>query len=399
MASPTVIQSPRSANVIGGATTINIDVDRDIKLLDGDKWPFLALMKIMKRKRKGNSYKVEWNEDSLNPRWDQANGAITDSGTSLVVVNGTRFTVGVQIYVPRTGEILDVTARTTNTLTVTRGFGSTTAAAINDNEDLMILAPAAEDGATAVSGKSTLLSRKYNYIQEIRSGSFGPTWQTPMYDTFGDTEAYQKRKKMVEQFIDIEKALWFNVRNLATTGTHYKSTMGGILEYLTDNITTIAGPLTESELDYWMEDVFQYDPDEPRVLFCGKRPISAIDGFAKEKLSPSSVLGTYGINIDKYQTSHGQLLIKKHPMFCEKAPSQSSTGYTLHALQKMAVAICMSSVAYVTYTHPELGDTELIWEPNVETPGQHSKLGEYTSMVSLQFENVEKHGKLLDVRS
>jgi len=399
---PTMVSDPRSFNTVGGATKVAIDVDRSkIYLLEPNRWPLLALMKVVKKRRKAKSYKVEWDEDVLNPRWDQINkvGGYTASDTDLIVDNAGRFKAKDMLYVPRTGERMSITSISSPTLTVVRGWGSSTAAALLNDDDIYIIGNAAEDGATVQAGRTTQVTRNYNYMQEIRSGSFGQTWQTQMWDMFKDTPQYQKKKKLIEQMVQIEQSLIFGVKYLdTTTGTHARSTMGGLLEWITDNVYEVNGSLSESDLEEeFLEDLFQYDSEDPRVLFCGKRLISVIDGFGREKYTPSKVAGEYGINIDKYRTSHGSLMIKKHPLLSEKSASQTSSGYALNNLQKMGFAVSLADITYVTSTHPEFGDSELIYDPSVEAKGEHAKKGEYTSFASLQFVKSPKHGEITGV--
>src|SRR6059058_3315584 len=98
--------------------------------------------------RAAHSTVHEWLEDALLPNSDQINdstygNATTD--TQFVVDHADRFRVGDQIKVTTSNEVMLVTAVNTgtNTLTVTRGYGGTTAAALADNQPLIILGNAA----------------------------------------------------------------------------------------------------------------------------------------------------------------------------------------------------------------------------------------------------------------
>ena len=90
----------------------------------------------------------EWLEDALLPNTDRVNdatyaNALTD--TTFVVENANRFRIGDQIRLEGKAEILLVTAVNTgtNTLTVTRGYGGSTAEALADDLVVHILGNAA----------------------------------------------------------------------------------------------------------------------------------------------------------------------------------------------------------------------------------------------------------------
>lgn len=117
------------------SNSIVIDMSDTIAELEPDEAPLTVfLMKLAKEN--AQSYKVEWLENRGRAHWTQVNNGAgyADSATSIVVDDGTIIAVGDNVKVARTGEVMRVTAVSTNTLTVTRAFGETAAAAINDND-------------------------------------------------------------------------------------------------------------------------------------------------------------------------------------------------------------------------------------------------------------------------
>ena len=77
-----------------------------------------------------------WNEEALNARTATVNGSITSTATSLILTtgHGVRATVGALAYdtTINSTEVFQVTAISTDTLTIVRGYNSTTAASIAD---------------------------------------------------------------------------------------------------------------------------------------------------------------------------------------------------------------------------------------------------------------------------
>src|SRR5688572_10171538 len=96
----------------------------------------------------------EWLEDALLANTDAINDAtysnpLTD--TAFVVDDASRFRVGDQVRLEGKTEVMLVTAvdTGTNTLTVVRGYGGSTAQALADNAIVVILGNAALEGGDA----------------------------------------------------------------------------------------------------------------------------------------------------------------------------------------------------------------------------------------------------------
>src|SRR4051812_48457853 len=112
----------------------------------------------------------EWLEDALLPNTDAINDATyanATTDTSFVVDHADRFRVGDQIQIDASAEVMLVTAVNTgtSTLTVVRGYGGSTAAALADNQVLHILGNAALEGDAADTARFASRSRKTNYTQ------------------------------------------------------------------------------------------------------------------------------------------------------------------------------------------------------------------------------------------
>lgn len=142
------------------------DVADRLAYLDPNAAPFTLLTRKADT-RVAESYKFEWFEKELSPKLDQVNnGAGYAAGaTSIVVDNGAYFRVGDIVQVARTAEVFRVTAISSNTLTVVRAVGETSAAAMVDNDDLFILGSAYAEGASVGTEHSHQETAVYNYTQ------------------------------------------------------------------------------------------------------------------------------------------------------------------------------------------------------------------------------------------
>jgi hypothetical protein len=125
-------------------------------------------------RRAARSTVHEWLEDSLLPNQDAVSDAsITNptTETAFGVVNIERFRVGDQVSVEGKAEVMLVTATDAGggTLTVTRGYGGSTAATLADGDVLRIIGNAALEGADADAARFTARRRQTNYTQIFAS--------------------------------------------------------------------------------------------------------------------------------------------------------------------------------------------------------------------------------------
>lgn len=113
------------------------------------------------------STKVEWIEDTMSPYTTTTAEDMTDSETDMDVASGTGsyFRQGDIIRVG--SEYMLVTAVSTDTLTITRGYGSTTAATSTSGAAVTLLTRAMPEGADATTGHTTTTTQPYNYSQII----------------------------------------------------------------------------------------------------------------------------------------------------------------------------------------------------------------------------------------
>src|SRR4051812_45330168 len=222
--------------------------------------------------RSARSTVHEWLEDALLPNTDRVNdatytNALTD--TTFVVDNGSRFRAGDQIRLEGKTEVMLVPAVNTgtNTLTVTRGYGGSTAQALADDLVVSILGNAALEGDDASSARFTARSRKTNYTQIFAStvevsGSELAVRQVGVRDELD----YQKVQRTRELLRDLESSI-LNGRAPAATqegSATVRRTMRGIRSFVASNIfePDVAGfpsnmDLTEAQLNFALRQIWQ----------------------------------------------------------------------------------------------------------------------------------------------
>ena len=255
----------------------------------------------------------EWLEDALLPNTDKVNdnvfaNATTD--TQFVVNDATRFRVGDQIKLQTKSEIMLVTAINTgtNTLTVVRGYGGSTAEALFDQAAIVILGNAALEGDDAASPRFTSRVRKTNYTQIFAttvevSGSELAVRQLGVRDELD----YQKVQRTRELLRDLENSV-LNGRAPAANpeGTSsVRRTMRGIRSFISThnfrsgvngfpNETT----LTEEQLNLAMREIWKLSNGHVDLIVVGGAEKRAINQFIAQ-------VRRFDENTDKFRGSIG----------------------------------------------------------------------------------------------
>lgn len=401
-------------HIIGSRTTLSIeqsqripDVDDKLFLLEPGESPLTAfLTQIGKISDGGGKFKgmalqkrVVYNpefteyEDQYSGVWAQINnGAGYASGATALVVDNPSAAIFSKfdlIKNTRTGEIMRVTAvdYSTQTLTVTRGAGATAAAAINDNDWLLVIGPAFEEGSKSGDSNTTKLVKVTNYSQIFKT-KFGVTQTENASKLYlsanpGGDLRYLRAKYGIEQAKKIERAYWFNEKKEVTgpDGKPLRLT-GGILEAITTagNVQDeAASALTETEFRSFLQNyAFKYGSSE-KYFFCGNIVLGYLESFAANKLYIVPSDKTYGVEVRKYQSSFGTLNIIRHPMF-----ENQYAG--------MGVVLDLSTIKHCT-----LNGRDTLLETNIQDNDADEEVDQYKTEAGLQRVNFEKNALLKGV--
>ena len=329
---PTILTAVRSTASINQDRRLP-DLDRNIELIKGDDAPYLTLLRKL-RKKPANDPKVEWMEDEFVPPTDAINngGAAYDSSTTDIVVdNSEYFTIGDVIQFTVSGECARITAinNGTDTLTISRSWGGTAAAAsgVADNAEILNLGPAIAEGASASAVKSTVEVTKFNYVQDFRT-PYGLTDELADETTLRNEPdwEYQRRKAMKHHLRQIERSLWFGEKNEDTgTASAPIRSLGGMKEFITSNVKDASGTLDESEFNDFLEQAYrttQGDGGGAKWLFLSPIFMKVLNQFAGDKIQTVSGASRYGVGIMEYLTPWGPIKLVLCRMFSE------STEYT-----------------------------------------------------------------------
>lgn len=284
------------------------------------------------------------------------NGAGYDDSTSPLTIDASddnKFAIENAIVVnAATGEVMLVTADTTGTsLAVTRNIGGTTYT-ITDNDELFIAGYAAKEGDTTptpISFDATVVS---NYCQIFRT-AFAVT-ETVKHTHFrtGKKEDELSTKALKLHMSDIERAMFFGKKHESNGSTNQpRRFTGGLLTQLT-NVTDgnvdygADGNISETEFDELLiTSIFKYGSGQ-KIAFVGAKVASLLQQIGKARWAPTTVEGSYGVNLVRYQTFAGDLMVHLHPQF-RQIPS-------------MASSMIIVDFPYLVYRHLDGRDTSLV---------------------------------------
>ena len=185
----------------------------------------------------------EWIEDTLLPNTDQVNQTVftpdPQTATDITVDNPGRFRVGDLVRPDGSGEVMLVNSIAGSVLSVTRSYGSTSAATLADNMVLHILGNAALEGADADAARFTSRVRRQNYTQIFsQSLSVSGSMQAARAIGVADEVDYQKQERMRELLRDLENC----VINGVAPGTSpqgsstVRRSMNGIIHSISTNV-------------------------------------------------------------------------------------------------------------------------------------------------------------------
>ena len=270
--------------------------------------------------RSARSTVHEWLEDALLPNTDRVNDATyanTLTDTTFVVENGSRFRAGDQIRLEGKTEVMLVTGVNTgtNTLTVTRGYGGTTAQALADDLVVHILGNAALEGDDAASVRYTTRSRKTNYTQIFSatvevSGSELAVKQLGVSDELD----YQKHQRTRELLRDLENCV-INGRAPAATGegsATVRRTMRGIIPFITTNVFEpgvgdfpAEATLTEEQLNHALRGIWASSSGNVDLIVVGGTEKRAINSFIASNRRFTPQTDTYRDHVSVYESDFG----------------------------------------------------------------------------------------------
>jgi hypothetical protein len=393
----------RTSAVSAAEGRLIVDAVDKVFLLEPNKHPLVTLMTNVGRVYDGKAWKgssvmkaqtgnpeFKWFEDVYGGRYAK-NAVVRNTTDATLTVSGAGtnsaaiFTVGDMIKNGRTGEVMRVETVTVagNTITVVRGTGSTSAAAIQVGDGLFIVGNASEENAPARNVNTTRSTPQTNYTQIFRT-SIAVSGTEKAAKLYGpDDLSYFRAKKGTEHALDIERAFWFGEKSSDTSGTqsHPRRTTGGILEFIEGGNSYVqnqGGILTAPDMNTFLREAFTYG-NNTKMLFAGGLVLQAINEISRGQLQTKVGDTTYGVKISEWQTAFGTVNVVHNPLFV-----QEYAGY--------AFLLDMESFRY---RYMEGRDTKLM--TNIQAPDVDGQVDQYLTEAGLERKQAPRHALLKGV--
>lgn len=225
-----------------------------------------------------------------------------------------------------TGEVMRVSTAAANggdtamDLTVVRNVGEGTALNLTTADELFIAGYAAPEGDTTPTPISFDATVATNYTQIFRTAFSVTNTLNATYLRTGNKEDEQRTKALKLHMSDIERAMIFGKKSETDAGTSTPMrTTGGLIEAISTvkdgTVDYTNGVITEADFDLLLiEEIFKYGSNQ-KIAFVGPRVANHLQQIGKNRFQPTQVQGTYGVNVTRYQTFAGDLLVHLHPQF------------------------------------------------------------------------------------
>lgn len=180
-----------------------------------------------------DGYKMSWLDMRVDATSSPTTGAVLVGATTVPVVDGTKFRPGMTLGPVGSDEVLLVTAVVGNDLTVTRGFGGTTAAALTSGQVMVIDSVGREENSLAQNDGIFQPDPVENFFQTMDTAvEFSRRALATLQ--FGGTNdiAFQLSERIRQLTTQMNRALVRGRKATATVGASTVTYTGGLRYYL-----------------------------------------------------------------------------------------------------------------------------------------------------------------------
>lgn len=305
----------------GGAIRV---IGDPIKFIDPVEAPCLSFFGTTNEKKfgldpwpsRGVSSKYEWQEQEMSPRSGTLNEADDGSETALDLQSGEGSYLRTGHVIKVGDELMWVASVATDTITVIRGWGTSTAAAHDDDTAWEIVGTSSVEGSDFVTGHRSEPTQPYNYRQIIKeavtiSGSreVGGDYGIPdvlarqIAMLIGGGNGFGSKGKAGTLSILLAKTFYHGTRLVGTAAL--AGGMGGVDTFVTTNVTAMGGAaLTREVIDDAVEDCWLAG-GSPETIVCNSWPKRKMASFFEGTIRTDRTETTGGSHITRYETAMG----------------------------------------------------------------------------------------------
>ena len=319
--------SPPST-ILGQRTTQNVvdlkdrTFEQKIMMIEPDETPFVTFLSKLPSVKTEN-IKYEHAEIDFMAETVQVNGAVADTSEDDITLDSghaIRVPINAVLWNKTTGELMRVTQVNTATegIKVSRGFGSTTATAIADNEVLVIVSEAQEEGVKFSPARTTKPTTDYNYVQDFET-AIEATWRQQSQKELTESDwKFQVAQASVEHKKKQERSFLLKSPRVETTGPNNKQLTytEGLLAYIdrkvsegeisagaagtSNNVINMGATYwSETTIENWLESFMHFGNFSRKVLITSPATKMKISRLGKGYLQTGRDEKILGILIER----------------------------------------------------------------------------------------------------
>lgn len=388
-------------------------------IINANITPILAATEAMKKSSTVYDYVAQHNEYDMNPTFvtmDDGTGGLGSgqgydtADTTLIMSSGQGSRVvkyDILTYLG-TGEIMWVTDRTGDTITVTRGYGSVAGTAIPANAELQILRGVFPENTLPPAATSTETLTVLTYLQCSRYSISASrrSMDSQNYALSGkaavDEYERQHKAKIEEGKTKEEKSLLFNRGTTATSSATAGTMTDGIPSRILTNRFNMGGTnLDEVTLTKYAIAFYRYNQGSTKncLHFIGDNMVTVLDSFARDQNRYVNNGGSGGMkdivlgsSVKTWRSTAGDLQFTRHGLF---GPLGSSALYSAGSPIGWMLSINFDNIEKLIYG----ANGNLKYNPNAATPGQDGEVGVWTEDYGIKMLNEKSFGFMYGIPS
>jgi len=369
------------------------DVDPEIYYDRPDATPLLFLSQGPKSKitkRKVSDVEFKFFEKQQHAHWCQnVTVATADETVLTVTASADHFVVGDVIKDLTTDELMRVTSYnvTGETITVTRGYGTTAATTVAANDWLLVLANPMKEGSTTPEIKQVKADAYTNLIQTFRTPMGGSHDHLQTEYWTGKPMEEHRREAFFKHKLEIEKAMLLSEKTYDSTNVIRQ--MSGIWPQIASNsgsITTVGTTLTLAGFLTILRKAWEYnDPGDTMIMLAAPYIVEAIMYWKENRLVMKPSDEYFGLKCAEWVTNWGTLQIFNDWLFA----SPGTNAYD--GLGGRAIIFNPKFIKYVYFDRDSY-----LWT-NTQDNDYHGRVDEYLTQCSVQLDNAVRHHLIKNV--
>ena len=335
----TTVASPVNTTSNSARATFEEYNNSEIEVIDIGRTyaPFLYTLTRMGRQLNGGQMKdlgvnetttsnfpeFKWKErDEYNDIFTVAT-TINSSATTLVLDSTAWLYAGLILRDKETDEHFRITAVVDGTtLTIQRAVGETSASAITDNDTLIVLGSASEDGASSTGSFFVANVDKSNYMQKVVTTISQTDFDRLSYKV-GNYAQKLMAEKAQQHAKEKEMIALFGEKKASADPTNGKPfyTTWGLISHCKKGWTDdISSALTTDTFEEALEKPLLYG-SENKIIMCSSKVKRAIAGLYKDNLVINDSLKDLDLTLETIKIDRGTFTFIIHPFL------DSNSGY------------------------------------------------------------------------